>query len=63
MFWKERVSGVLEKFFGEEEGFKTARGFVKEVLDNGIVQEGEFVGQFIGMYEGCSRVRCGVQFD
>ena len=24
VFWKERVSGVLEKVFDEEEGFKMA---------------------------------------
>ena len=36
---------------------------MKEVLNNGIVQEGKFFGQFIGIYEGCSQVRCGVKFD
>ena len=36
---------------------------MKEVLNNGIAQEGEFVGQFIGIFERGSRVRFGVKSD
>ena len=35
---------------------------MKEVLDNGIVQKGEFVGQFIGILERGSRFRFGVKY-
>ena len=34
---------------------------MKEFLDNGTVQEGEFVGQFIGIFERGSRIRFGVK--
>ena len=36
---------------------------MKEVLNNGIVQEGKFVGQFVGIFESDSRVRFGVKSD
>ena len=35
---------------------------MKEFLGNGTVQEGEFVGQFIGILERGSRFRFGVKY-